>query len=201
MGKNLSGAVDQGHPKQGFPISRSADTGTGVGLKEGPVRRTENELAVLCEELVLHPVHGHGDMATPVDEGLQIASPPDDEARVSLLAVHQGERFGFAIRKFVAVENEESLFWEGGHPESLGMLRGFREGEQPGRDVGAVAGAEADSAIGWHPAGVLVRAAMPVFDKFIDRLGLAGPDQRSRSEVHSHPGHPLSLESMALDAD
>ena len=179
MRKNLFVPVDERNPKESFSIRRAAHTGAGVRLEERPVRRAENELAILGEELVLDPVHGHGDMAASIDEGLQIASPADDEARVSFVAVDESERLRFAIRKFVAFENEESLFWEGGHVRSLRMRWRFREGEQPGRDVGAVSGAEVDSAIGGHPTGVLIGASMSVCDKLLDGVGLTGLDQRS----------------------
>ena len=77
----------------------------------------------------------------------------------------------------------------------------FREAEKPGRDVGAIRGGELDAAIGRHAARVLIGAAMAIFDEVLDRRGVAAFDQGGGAQVHSHPGHALSFQPVALHAD
>ena len=58
------------------------------GFERGAVSRTENVAPVLRQELIIYPIHGHGDVAATVHVGEQLALIVDNKT-FGLSAVDQ----------------------------------------------------------------------------------------------------------------
>lgn len=79
----------QWHWSQKLAQRWSDDAFSGSREITGAVRRTENVAPVFGQELIVDPVHGHGDVAAPVDVSIQRPVMVDEEALLLATATPQ----------------------------------------------------------------------------------------------------------------